>query len=74
MMTGSPSRGMISSGRCFKCKKKKLILMDCSCAYQFCIECRFPEVHMCSVDYIEKTKEKLLKENPIVVAEKVLKI
>jgi hypothetical protein len=48
--------------------------MNCGCEKTFCMKCRLPETHMCTVDYKEKGKDKLVKENPIVVAEKVIKI
>ena len=38
------------------------------------MNCRLPEVHVCTVDHKEKGKQQLMKENLVIVAEKVLKI
>lgn len=73
-MVGSCESAVSLSKRCSKCKKKSHILVNCSCTKSFCMSCRFPEDHECNVDYKEQGKSKLLKENPVIVAEKVLKI
>ena len=62
------------SSRCLGCKKKSLILVSCKCSEQFCLNCRQPEDHNCKFDYSEFWKQKLTKENPSVVGEKVSKI
>lgn len=73
-MNGSTENDKSLSQRCSCCKKKKIIMVTCSCKKSYCLECRLPEVHSCKYDYVEKGKLKLLKDNPIVVAEKVIKI
>lgn len=73
-MSGSSTSVTNLNGKCFHCKKKSYITMNCSCTKVFCMKCRLPEVHECTTDYKEKAKERLVKENPIVVGEKVIKI
>lgn len=57
--------------RCFFCKKKQLILLDCRCNYKFCITHKSPEDHNCSFDYKELGKKMLIKNNPKVINSKV---
>ena len=40
------------------CKTKlRLMRFTCECQKEFCMVHRFPEVHMCSVDYLSKNKD-----------------
>ena len=40
------------------CKTKlRLMRFTCECQKDFCMTHRFPEVHMCSVDYLSKNKD-----------------
>ena len=48
--------------------------MNCMCNQQFCIKCRVPEIHNCSFDYFKYSKDKLEKENPLIIAKKLDKI
>jgi len=48
--------------------------MECSCSKKFCLKCRHPEDHICSFNFKEKGITELVKNNPIVVGEKVVKI
>lgn len=61
----------MNPSRCFFCKKKQLILIDCRCNYKFCIIHKNPEDHTCSFDYKEDAKKMLIKNNPKVVGSKV---
>lgn len=57
---------------CTFCKKRlKLINFSCSCKGVFCNKHRFPETHDCSFNFIEKAKEKLNKNNPIIKPDKI---
>lgn len=60
--------------KCTHCKKKSHVIVTCSCKKHYCLSCRLPETHNCMVDYVEKGKLKLMKENPVIVGEKLLKI
>ena len=60
--------------RCTNCKKKILIVTECSCTKQFCLECRHPEDHNCEFNHKQKAIEQLVKQNPIVVGQKISKI
>lgn len=62
---------------CEHCKKKKVgvIPYNCNCGYNnLCSKCRLPEEHSCSFDFKSAAKEKLIKENPVVIKSKVDKI
>jgi len=48
--------------------------MECSCTQKFCLKCRHPEDHICSFNFKEKGIAELVKNNPIIVGEKVVKI
>ena len=63
-----------NSIKCYHCKKKSHILMECSCTQKFCLKCRHPEDHICSFNFKEKGIAELVKNNPIIVGEKVVKI
>ena len=64
----------LKSNRCSQCRKKSHVLLKCSCEKTFCMMCRHADLHSCGIDYREQAKQKLIQENPVVVAEKVLKI
>ena len=60
--------------RCSNCRKKTIVLTECPCKKHFCLKCRYPEEHECTFDYKQKAVNELVKNNPIVVAEKISKI
>lgn len=39
-----------------------------------CVNCRYPDVHKCTFDYQKDSREKLTKDNPVIVSEKLNKI
>jgi len=39
-----------------------------------CIKCRYPEDHRCTFNYKKEGNEKITKENPVVVSEKIDKL
>ncbi|XP_016103563.1 AN1-type zinc finger protein 6-like [Sinocyclocheilus grahami] len=47
---------------------------DCRCGHLFCSIHRYSDVHNCSFDYKADAAEKIRKENPLVVGEKIKKI
>jgi len=58
--------------KCFNCNKKLgLIPFDCKCSNTFCIRCRLPSDHKCNYDFKLEGKEKILKDNPVVIADKI---
>ena len=60
---------------CFYCKKKKKTLFfKCKCNEYFCLCHLLPETHKCSFDFKKEGKEILIKKNPKIVNEKVIKI
>lgn len=63
-----------SSTRCSRCKKKSHILTECLCSHKFCLKCRHPEDHTCSFNFKEKGITELIKNNPVIVGEKITKI
>ena len=48
--------------------------ITCKCELTVCFDCRYPELHDCKFDYQKEAKEKLTKDNPIVISEKLVKI
>lgn len=61
--------------RCFTCNKKVgLTGFDCRCGNVFCCLHRYSDVHNCTFDYKADAAEKIRKENPVIVGEKVKKI
>ena len=58
--------------RCFNCNKKLgIIPFDCRCLNTFCTKCRLPSDHNCTYDFKSEGKDKLIKENPTIIADKV---
>lgn len=61
--------------RCYICKKKLgLIPFTCRCERLFCSLHRYAEDHQCKFDYKEMGQNRIRKENPKIVAEKIIKI
>ncbi|XP_010212363.1 PREDICTED: AN1-type zinc finger protein 5-like isoform X1 [Tinamus guttatus] len=61
--------------RCFTCRKKiGLTGFDCRCGNLFCALHRYSDMHGCPYDYKAEAAEKIRKENPIIVAEKIQKL
>ncbi len=64
--------------RCENCKKKvNLVHFNCKCSFKtLCINCKLPETHSCNaIDKFKKeAKETLNKNNPVVIADKFIKI
>nr|XP_051690189.1 AN1-type zinc finger protein 6 [Oryctolagus cuniculus] len=61
--------------RCFMCRKKLgLTGFECRCGNVYCGVHRYSDVHNCSYNYKADAAEKIRKENPVVVGEKIQKI
>ncbi|XP_007447131.1 PREDICTED: AN1-type zinc finger protein 6 isoform X6 [Lipotes vexillifer] len=61
--------------RCFMCRKKVgLTGFECRCGNVYCGVHRYSDVHNCSYNYKADAAEKIRKENPVVVGEKIQKI
>ncbi|TRY77611.1 hypothetical protein DNTS_005768 [Danionella cerebrum] len=70
-----PERSKPKKNRCFTCRKKLgLTGFNCRCGQLFCGVHRYSDVHSCSFDYKADAAEKIRKENPLVVGEKIKKI
>ena len=54
----------VKMSRCFVCKKKVLLPIQCKCSLMFCMTHRHPESHSCQVNFKQIGKEKLILENP----------
>ncbi|KAM4676843.1 AN1-type zinc finger protein 6 isoform 3-T5 [Discoglossus pictus] len=72
----SPEKSKLKKkNRCFMCRKKTgLTGFECRCGNVFCGTHRYSDVHSCSYDYKADAAEKIRKENPVVVGEKIQKI
>ncbi|KAM7406661.1 hypothetical protein PAMP_001027 [Pampus punctatissimus] len=61
--------------RCFTCRKKVgLTGFDCRCGNVFCSIHRYSDVHNCTFDYKADAAERIRKDNPVIVGEKIHKI
>ncbi|XP_042583234.1 AN1-type zinc finger protein 6 isoform X2 [Cyprinus carpio] len=70
-----PEQSRPKKNRCFTCRKKvRLTGFDCRCGHLFCSIHRYSDVHNCSFDYKADAAEKIRKENPLIVGEKIKKI
>ncbi|XP_060797088.1 AN1-type zinc finger protein 6 [Neoarius graeffei] len=73
--TPEPDKSKPKKNRCFTCRKKLgLTGFDCRCGNMFCGIHRYSDVHNCTFDYKTDGAEKIRKENPVVVGEKITKI
>mmetsp|Transcript_9303 Transcript_9303/g.15847 ORF Transcript_9303/g.15847 Transcript_9303/m.15847 type:complete len:163 (+) Transcript_9303:333-821(+) len=61
--------------RCGVCRKRLGHLgFDCRCGKIFCASHRYFDKHDCDYDFLSSAKEKLIQENPLVLANKLEKI
>lgn len=61
--------------RCRTCSKKVgLTGFQCRCGGTFCSMHRYMDSHQCSFDYKTADREKIAKQNPVVMADKINKI
>ncbi|KAG8516424.1 AN1-type zinc finger protein 6, partial [Galemys pyrenaicus] len=61
--------------RCFMCRKKVgLTGFECRCGNVYCGVHRYSDVHSCPYNYRADAAERIRKENPVVVGEKIQKI
>ncbi|XP_037365884.1 AN1-type zinc finger protein 6 isoform X2 [Talpa occidentalis] len=61
--------------RCFMCRKKVgLTGFECRCGNVYCGAHRYSDVHSCPYNYRADAAERIRKENPVVVGEKIQKI
>ncbi|KAG0523738.1 hypothetical protein BDA96_07G148400 [Sorghum bicolor] len=64
-----------ASSRCASCRKKVGLLgFPCRCGGTFCALHRYAEKHACGFDFKAAGREKIAKNNPLVVAAKINKI
>ncbi|KAM8827872.1 AN1-type zinc finger protein 5-like [Spinachia spinachia] len=73
--TKEPEPQKPKKNRCFMCRKKLgLTGFDCRCGNLFCGLHRYSDKHNCPYDYKAEAADKIRKENPVVVAEKIQRI
>ncbi|KAJ8340360.1 hypothetical protein SKAU_G00349930 [Synaphobranchus kaupii] len=71
----TPEKPKPKKNRCFMCRKKVgLTGFDCRCGNVFCGIHRYSDIHSCTFDYKAHAADKIRKENPVVVGEKIQKI
>ncbi|PAN44613.1 hypothetical protein PAHAL_9G057600 [Panicum hallii] len=64
-----------AASRCAACRKKVGLLgFRCCCGETFCGAHRYAEKHACGFDYKGAGRERIAKNNPVVVADKIAKI
>ena len=44
---------------------------ECKCGQITCIAHRYPKDHQCTIDHKQIAKDKLTKDNPVVIADKI---
>ncbi|CAM6014015.1 unnamed protein product, partial [Sphagnum balticum] len=65
----------ITPHRCGSCRKRVgLTGFKCRCGITFCALHRYSDKHSCTYDYKAAGQEAIAKANPVVVAEKIVKI
>jgi hypothetical protein len=70
-----PAKPAAAANRCTACRKKVGLLgFRCCCGETFCGAHRYAEKHGCSFDYKRAARERIAKNNPVVVADKIAKI
>jgi len=60
--------------KCMNCSRKTTIMVTCSCKQMYCIGCRMPEDHNCQFDFKKQGKEHIIKNNPIISSNKLIKL
>ncbi|XP_011602767.2 AN1-type zinc finger protein 5-like isoform X1 [Takifugu rubripes] len=71
----APEPPKLKRNRCFMCRKKVgLTGFGCRCGNLFCGIHRYSDKHNCPYDYKTEAADKIRKENPVVVAEKIQRI
>jgi len=60
--------------KCPICRKKSHLTFKCKCGGEYCIKHRYPEEHKCTYDRRKEDIEKLKKDNPKIIPEKLIKI
>ena len=60
--------------KCFKCKKKVLMIEQCKCNNKYCLNCLPYFEHSCSFDYKEDKKKILTENNQKIEFAKVVEI
>ena len=64
-----------AASRCAACRKKVGLLgFRCCCGETFCGAHRYAEKHACGFDYKRAGRERIAKNNPVVVADKIAKL
>ena len=61
-----------SKNKCDFCNKKYgLITFICRCGGKFCTIHRYTDSHNCDFDYVSYERDKIKKNNPVVIKDKV---
>jgi predicted nucleic acid binding AN1-type Zn finger protein len=50
------------------------MLVSCRCTNAYCLQCRMPEDHQCTFDFVKYKLDIRRLENPVIAGEKVSKI
>ncbi|CAL4919472.1 unnamed protein product [Urochloa decumbens] len=70
-----PAKPAAAANRCTACRKKVGLLgFRCCCGETFCGAHRYAEKHACGFDYKRAGRDRIAKNNPLVVADKIAKI
>lgn len=47
------------------------MIVKCKCGKATCLKCRYPGTHDCKIDRKEEYKDFLIRNNPIIVDDKI---
>ena len=60
--------------RCFFCRIKTIVLINCKCSNAYCTKCLDAGQHSCTFDYRRNAQEDIAKRNPLIKSKKVEEI
>ncbi|CAM6064680.1 unnamed protein product [Sphagnum tenellum] len=73
--SSTSAQARAAPNRCGSCRKRVgLTSFKCRCGITFCAFHRYSDKHCCTYDYKAAGQEAIAKANPLVVAEKIVKI
>lgn len=75
--TPEPEKPKKKKNRCSSpdCKKKLgLMPFSCKCGLSFCMKHRLPDSHSCTYDFKSEAQDRLRRDNPQIVSDKIIKI
>lgn len=61
-----------NTNKCWECSKKVgIVRVPCKCSFVYCPKHRHAEDHNCSFDFLAENQQRLIKNNPMIKADKM---